>query len=350
MRKSLLSSVFELVGFAAVGLLFFVWLLGHKKNNILSGPQSENITAQASVGMDEAPERRTIFDEPIKVTERTKRSKYKGSNSSNEPIEVYEAAVTPPRPSVKRERRSSSSASVAVRRASAVRSWKGVHRDEQFSWDAYTRYAEEVAILSKEYGLYPEVFMARIIAYSYDFIEHPGQTPADNNMTAMRSPKTKDRAMFRSASESLKAYAVVNAGEIKKLSADGAIAKFDRAWTVRKIIQKYSFISDLGKEVRKREDYAGLMGSASRISEEEVYNYELEGEAINMVSSVEEKVRKNRAAEQGFDSWEDYLEDLSPAEQAAAEQDAADETSAVSKKKSYNLSRRVDAKQLKRKQ
>ena len=345
MRKSLLSTVFELVGFAAVGLLFFVWFIGHKKNSTGSSwLNQENVTVHASTGMDEAPERRTIFDEPIKVSEGTSKKRYK--KEKKEPVEVYEAAITPRK--VKKEKRSAAP-EVVVKKATAIRNWKGVHRNEQFAWNAYTRFAEEVAELSDQYGLYPEVFMARIIAYSYDFVENPNYAPADNNMTAMRSPKTKDRAMFRSVSESLKAYAVVNAGEIKKLSADGAIAKFDRAWTVRKIIQKYSFISDLNKETRNHEDYGGLMGSASKISDEEAYDYELEGEAIRMVSTVEEQVRKNKAQDEGYDNWQDYLEDLTEEEQAQVEQNAADETSAVSKKKSYNLSRRVDAKQRKRK-
>lgn len=346
MRKSLLSTVFELVGFAAVGLLFFVWLLGHNKN--VGEQVQEGLTIQAGVGMDKAPERKTIFDEPIKVSEKNSRERYKKPKKTSEPVETYEASIYAPRPKVKKESRSASPSSVAVHSASAIRNWKGVHRDEAFSWNAYTRFAEEILELSEEYGLYPEVFMARIIAYSYDYIENPNHTPADNNMTAMRSPKTKQRALFKSVSESLKAYAVVNAGEIKKLSAEGAVAKFDRAWTVRKIIEKNAFISDMGKSTRDHRGYSGLMGSASKISEAEIYDYELEGEAVHMVSTVEESVRKNEAKDQGFDSWEDYLEDLSEAEQVKVEQKAASKTSAVSTKKSYSLGRRVDAKQKKR--
>lgn len=347
MKKSLLSTVFELVGFAAVGILFFVWFIGHNKNNTDGLQQNKDgITVQAGVGMDAAPERRTIFDEPIKVSGSTSKRDYKKPKKGDRSVETYEASIYTPKP--RKNDRSASTSSVAVRSASAIRDWKGVHRDEAFSWNAYARFSEDVLELSEEYGLYPEVFMARIIAYSYDYIENSNHTPADNNLTAMRSPKTKKRAMFRSVSESLKAYAVVNAGEIKKLSADGAIAKFDRAWTVRKIIEKHAFISDLGKDVRDHENYSGLMGSASKISEEEIYDYELEGEAINMVSNVEKKVRKNKAKEEGFDNWEDYLEDLSEEEKETVEQEAASKTSAISTKKSYNLSRRVDAKQRKR--
>lgn len=349
MRKSLLSTAFELVGFAAVGLLFFVWLLGHKKNSNNLFQNKEGVTVQAGVGMDEAPDRRTLFDEPIKVSESTARKKDRKASNREKAVETYEASVYTPPPRVKKESKRSTAPSVGVRSASAVRNWKGVHRDESFAWGTYTRFADEVLELSEEYGLYPQVFMARIVAYSYDFIENPNFTPADNNMTAMRSPKTKDRALFRSVTESLKAYAVVNAGEIKKLSADGAVAKFDRAWTVRKIIEKHAFISDLSRDVRDHEGYSGLMGSASKLSEAEIYDYELEGEAINMVSNVEKSVRKNKATEKGFDSWEDYLDDLDEEEKETVEQEAASKTSAVSKKKAYNLGRRVDAKQRKRK-
>ena len=204
---------------------------------------------------------------------------------------------------------------------------KGAHRDESFAWLCFDRFGSDVVELSNQYGLHPEVMMARIIAYTYEYMDHPRKDLADNNFTAMKKPKGKGRAIFERASESLKAYAVVNAGEVNKLSAEGAIAKHDRAWTMRKLIEKYEFIADLGAE--KVQSYKGKVGAANDFDEKTTYKHEVAGETIKMVSSVEAKVRKRRAKEAGFESWDDYMESLPEGRRIEQEDNIRDITAAI---------------------
>lgn len=348
MQKSLLGSVIQTAGFATIGFLFFVWYLGHQKNTQPYQISAEESSyARAEAGM--VSPNRTVDREAVESSY-AKSGDYAGRGISlpervtreTEPY-VSRPATTERESSVYRNRESRSTA----REANTVRSWKGVHRDESYAWLCFERFGREVVSLSAEHGLYPEVFMARIIAYAYEFTEDPRANPADNNFTALPHPKSGDRALFRTPEESLKAYAVVHAGEVARLSREGAIAKNDRAWTMRKIIDSYAFVSNLAAETADRDGYRGRIGTANKKSEEANYQREVVGEAMKMVSSVDDIVKKRRAESAGYSNWEDYLDDLTEEERLAEEEKADAKTSAVSKKKAFNLSRRVDAKKQK---
>ena len=337
MKKSLLQNTIELFGFALVGMLFFVWFLGNQKNSnqhqfqntATLNAEVENYEAQAEeeivISSDEYTPRASKYEKPEPISGKAKSVEY-----------------TPVREKKKKERKVSNYTR-SKKNAESVRSWKGAHRDESFAWLCFDRFGSDVAELSDKYGLHPEVMMARIIAYSYEYTDHPRKDLADNNFTAMRKPKSKKRAIFEDPIESLKAYAVVNAGEINKLSPEGAIAKHDRAWTMRKLVEKYAFISDLSESSDK--SYSGKVGSANKFSAKEVYKHEYAGETIKMISSVEGKVKKRRAKDAGFESWDEYMESLPEGRRVEQEDNIKDVTAAIAKKKSFNLSRRVKAKE-----
>lgn len=340
MKKSLLQRFIELAGFAFIGLIFFVWFLGNQSNN--NGMQFLSSKVMKSEITSYDYNQSQAGDEDIVISSRD----YSGSASTyDRPQTVASNARTvdyvPVKPSTDRER-SVSDYTRNKENRTTVRSWKGSHRDESFAWLCYERFAEDVVALSKKKGLYPEVLMARIIAYSYEYTKDPRKGMSDNNFTAMRKPKAKERARFRSATESLKAYAVVNAGEVSRLSVEGAIAKHDRAWTMRKIIENYEFISNLSTNTSKK--YSGKVGRANEISKEDIYKHEYAGEAMKMTSSVERKVKKRRAKDAGYENWDKYLESLPEGKRVEQEDNVKAVTSAVSKKKSFNLARRVDAK------
>lgn len=350
MQRSLLSSVIQTAGFALIGFLFFVWYLGHQKNNPAAleiSPKTGDIAqAEARIPSNadekesaylESPSRpRSYSNQSIQAPEPVTRSaeSYNSRSSS-----VDRASLSPSN--------SRSGAAAAVQSATTIRSWKGVHRDESFAWLCFERFGQEVVALSKEHGLYPDIFLSRIIAYSYDYTKDPRVSPADNNVPALAHPKSDERALFRSAEESLKAYAVLHAGEVNRLSHEGAIGKNDRAWTMRKIIDGYPFVSNLAADLADRDAYRGRVGKANKASEQENYQREMVGEAIKMVSGVDDIVKKRRAESAGYSNWEDYLDDLTDEERAQQEEEASAKTSAISKKKAFNLSRRVNAKQRK---
>ena len=346
MQKSLLSSVIQTAGFAIIGALFFIWYMGHQKNTApleISPKETDISRAEISVtprpdskesrytetyaNSDDYANRRIKAPEPVTNT-------YESNRSSSATTDRASLA-----PSVNRSRSNTS-----VKKASAVRSWKGVHRDESFAWLCFDRFGQEVVNLSDKHGLYADVFLSRIIAYSYEFTKDPRVSPADNNFTALTQPKNKDRARFRSVEESLKAYAVLHAGEVKRLSREGAIAKNDRAWTMRKIIDGYTFVSNLNSD---HADYSGRIGRANKASEQENHQREMVGEAIKMVSTVDDIVKKRRAETAGYSNWEDYLDDLTDEERLQQTKAASSKTTAISKKKAFNLSRRVNAKKRK---
>lgn len=350
MQRSLLSSVIQTAGFAIIGFLFFVWYLGHQKNNPapleISPETAEIAQAEARIPSNtdeqgtaylESPSRRRAYSsQGIQAPEPVTRSSesYRSRSAS-----VDRASLSPSN--------SRSGAKAAVQSATSIRSWKGVHRDESFAWLCFDRFGREVVALSEEHGLYPDVFLSRIIAYSYDYTKDPRVSPADNNLPALAHPKSDERALFRSVEESLKAYAVLHAGEVNRLSHEGAIGKNDRAWTMRKIIDSYPFVSNLATDLADRNAYRGRVGKANKASEQENYQREMVGEAIKMVSGVDDIVKKRRAESAGYSNWEDYLDDLTDEEQAQQEEETAAKTSAISKKKAFNLSRRVNAKQRK---
>lgn len=339
MKKSLLQRFIELIGFAIVGLFFFVWFLGNQSNNGRLVHTSEVLRGEVT----EYEKYQTNDDqEDIVISS----SDYSGSASTYQrPRSVSGKAknvdYTPVR-EISKAKRTTSDYTRSKTNAQTVRSWKGSHRDESFAWLCFDRFGQDVVSLSDKHGLYPEVLMARIVAYSYEYTSNPKKGLADNNFTAMRKPKAKERARFRTPIESLKAYAVVNAGEVNRLSSEGAIAKHDRAWTMRKIIEKYEFINDLSAS--KPKSYKGKMGAANKISKEDVYKHEYAGEAIKMTSSVERKVKKRRAKDAGYGSWDAYLESLPEGKRVQQEDNVKEVTTAISKKKAFNLSRRVGAK------
>jgi hypothetical protein len=333
MAKGLL----QLIGFAVAGWFFFAWFVGHmqSREHTYQESFSDYPTAQAnagpysSKGADHYTERENNRTRPAaKFKQPTPLESYAREMPS---ADTYETAPAP------RATRAS-----AERAAIPVRDWKGAHRDTDFARICHERFGEEIAELSTQYGLYPQVFMARVIAYSYEFLERPGQDIADFNLTAMKQPNGPERARFRSAKESLRAYATVNAGEVKRLSADGALAKHDRAWTMRKIIENNRFVAAMGQTTSSA--YEGYVGPANEVSSETNHKREVVGEAVRIVSSVDNSVKKRRAKEAGFDSWEEYLESLPKELRDKQEESASAVISAVSKKKSMNLSRRVEAK------
>ncbi len=369
MRKSFLQSLIELAGFAAVGLMAAVWFVGYNKNK-LSGPThieessmfySDDETASFNDSYDNRRSRTSASER----NSRTLSSRDYSSKNLRQPKSISErtsanddwapAGSTGERSSSKKNSKTSSSR-IPVTAANAAapevviptRSWKGVHRNEPFAWHSFERFEKEIIDLSEEHGLYPQVFMARLIAYSYDFVESPGEVPVDNNLTAMKRPGTDERARFQDPLESLKAYAVVNAGEVSSLSPEGALAKHDRSWTMAQIIQRYDFIGSLGRIVGESPVYAGRMGPANKVSEEETMRREVMGEGVKMAASVDQVVREKKAKDAGYDNWEDFLEDLPEGQQEAQEKNATAVTSAIMKKKAFNLGRRVAAKKAKK--
>jgi hypothetical protein len=352
MRKSPFQVLLELSGFAFMGLLFFVWFFGYLRNEGLDGQGTLRAGIVDATGVDEADE--TGDAGLYELNDRPAKEEALGRNNSRSRLREPVPVATEKddfRPLGEAELRSRSAAEdrsaseTAAAPAAVLRSWKGVHRDGSFARRCYERYGDDVLELSNQHGLYPEVFMARIIAYSYDYMTDAARVPADNNLTAMKRPKVSERARFRSVLESLKAYAVVNAGEVTKVSFDGALAKHDRAWTMGKIIDDNSFILDMGRaSSAERSEYNGALGSASLASSEENYKLEMMGEAIKLTSKVEKKVKERQAKEAGYDGWEEYVADLPDEVKEKQQENTAAVISAVSKKKAHNLSRRVQAK------
>lgn len=344
MQKSLLGSVIQTAGFATVGFLFLIWFLGREQNSgaLVIAPEDPAMSRAEITGMSD-----TKLDRDYETSSYADARSYAGGALKAPRPVTRRAKASLSHATSKRERdirRSRSSERAVVREAAEVRSWKGVHRDESFAWRSFERFGREVVALSEEHGLYPDVFLARIIAYSYEYTSDPRVDPADNNFTALPHPRNEGRARFRSPEESLKAYAVFHAGEVNRLSREGAIGKNDRAWTMRKIIDNYAFVANLAQETGERDAYRGRVGAANKVSEEENYQREMVGEAIRMTASVDDIVKKRRAESAGYSNWEDYLDDLSEEERAEEREKAAAKTSAVSKKKAFNLSRRVRAK------
>lgn len=334
-----MRTVQQILGFALVGCLFFLWFAGHVKNEGSPQPAGLAEAGLGNAGRDQSEW--TGRDGDVVDSRDFSASGYSSSmrlprNVADDRREDDDAAAA--------VRPSASASRAVVRSATALRDWKGVHRDGNFARGCVDRFQKDVLALSKEYGLYPEVFMARIIAYSYDFVGYPQDDPADHNVVAMKRPDGEGRARFRSAREALRAYAVVNAGEITRLSADGALAKHDRKWTMRKIIESYAAVSALGRAAGSRDEYQGSLGSASLAPAEENDRLEWTGEATKMVSSVERKVKDEQARKAGYDNWEDYVVDLPDDVRRQEEEKAANATSAISKKKAFNLGRRVEAK------
>lgn len=347
MKKGLLSTVVEFAGFALAGVLFFVWFLGYNKNNnAVLGPNDESKVLRSEFGASYEATNASEYDHADYATLSSadyKGTSFKRPNPVSSKLKTYR-----PVSRTENENHTTATPRVSPQKLTVLRSWKGVHRDESYAWQCFNRFGKHVANLSEEYGLYPQIMMARIIAYSYEYISNPNDKLFDQNFTAMKRPKGEERARFKSSLESLKAYAIVNAGEITRLSASGAVAKHDRSWTMQKIIDKYAFISDLGKDAKEDSDYAGIVGKANKVSAKENYKREVKGEAIKMVSNIEDKVKKRRAKGAGFDNWEDYLENLPEEEKVKLEKEAASTISAISKKKAFNLSRRVGAKKRKK--
>ena len=333
--NKVLKFTFQLAGFTIVGLLFFVWYLGYRKNNasLFAAMDKGNNVLQANTTTNQLNTEEYSFSgsdyngpayaKPPKVA--NQKLGY-GSNTAGEPI--AEATASP-------------------NRVKTVRKWEGVHRDQPFADKSYERFGDLITELSEEHGLYPDVFMSRVIAYSYDFVLSPVQDPYDKNFTAMKKPDGTGRARFKNAFESLKAYAVVNAGEITRLSQEGALAKHERSWTMQKIIDNNLFIQKLNAKVPSLANYAGKIGKANDISEEAIYEKEVVGEAIKMTAKVDEGVRQKKAEEAGFTTWKEYMDELSEDEQIAEEKETKEIISAVSKKKALHLKRRVAAKKQK---
>lgn len=354
MKRGILSSVFQLLGFAFVGMIFFVWLLGHNENAVSLENDYQNSTLQSRIGDGKA-------DTDLKSSYRTPRAESSDALSSSDyagpeyerPKAVTKRGSSTTRPTTE-SKVSSSSPTAAAKSApliaSAIRDWKGVHRDMEYARNCFERFRDDVMNLSYEYGLYPQVFMARLIAFSYEYVDNPLENPTDNNFLAMKRPDGTSRARFEAIEESLKAYAVVNAGEIARLSAEGALAKHERAWTMRKIIENNTFVESLGELVMDGVYYTGTMGPANEVSEEENDEREIVGETLKMASKVDRAVKEQQAQDAGFDNWEDYLESLPEGQRADREKDASAITSAVLKKKSFNMRRRVNAKKHRRSQ
>lgn len=331
--SKILKFTFQLAGFTIVGLLFFVWYLGYRKNNpslfSASPNQKELLLGNTDTNFEEDTKMYSssdysgpLYSKPPRVA--NQKLGY-GSNTAGEPIAEATATASP-------------------NRLKSVRKWEGVHRDGPFAANSVERFGKIVAELSEEHGLYPDVFMARIIAYSYDFVLSPSQDPYDKNFPALKTPDGTGRARFKNAYESLKAYAIINAGEITRLSKEGAIAKHDRSWTIQKIIANYDAVAALVDEVPTLLHYAGEIGTANNLSEAEVYENEVVGETIKMATNVDNRVKEQQANTAGFDNWEEYMEDLPREQQIKKTEEAKDIATAVSKKKAIHLKRRVAAK------
>lgn len=361
MRKSFFSSVFELLGFATVGMIFFVWFLGNRGSNLL--PETEMHASgalQSRIGDNLRDDSAGdlggyALEDPGYNKNRTRSNsgfEKKSSFKSPRPVSgnSLESGSSTTRSSSANRSGTEERAGEATRQAEVVRNWKGLHRDESYAWNCYQRFGDEVARLSDEYGLYPEVFMARVITYSYDYVTDPRQDPADHNFTALKRPGDKNRAYFKNAEESLKAYAVVNAGEVSRLSVEGALAKHDRAWTLTKVIEDYAFVSDMAETAAAKGSYRGSVGPANDVSEEENYQREIVGETIRLATRVDKTVKERRAKDAGYDSWEDYLEGLPEGQRQKQQEEAAAVTSAVTQKKAMNLTRRVNAKKQNKKE
>ncbi len=319
------------MGFAFCGVLFFAWFSNQKSTVEKNGTNKAKVLkASAASGYTSG--------KGSNETMSFNSSDYSGPNYEKSSIPDIED------PGTAKAFRSEKPEGVGGVHATVVRSWKGVHRDVPFATLINDRFKKKVLELSDEYGLYPEVFMARIVAYSYDYVLSPERDPIDKNYTAMKRPNGDDRARFESVEESLKAYAVVNAGEITRLSPAGAIAKHERSWTMQKIIENNNFISNLAAKLRSTNTYAGMIGKSNKVSEEENEKREMIGEAISMVSKIEDKVKKQQAKSAGFDNWEDYVDELTEEEKDMQEKGATEKIAAVSKKKALHLKRRVAAK------
>jgi len=353
MRKSFLTTVFELIGFGTVGFVLLMWFLGQQGESGLPGLERHESGKLQSGLFDESGPRDAAgaiaaydLDDPGYATEGSRA--YKGVKY-RKPASMSKSGANQSASSNAGQPRTKRSAVVGGSSADALRSWKGVHRDEDFAWACYQRFGEDIMNLSEEFGLHPQVFLARVIAYSYDYVDNPKRNPTDNNFTALKRPEDKQRAAFSDPYESLKAYAVINAGEVKHLSAEGAVAKHDRAWTMNKLIEDYKFIGDLKDAVVARANYDGLMGPANEVSEEENYQRELVGETIRLTARVDDKVKERQAQEAGYDDWDAYLDALPEGQRQRQQEEAAGITSAVLQKKALNLSRRVNAKKSSRK-
>ena len=335
-------------GFTIVCLLGFVWFLGYTKNHGLpnffqaSTTQHRLDTPNAKVRpMDGSTESvmvsSTDYAGPAYIAppkEVTKKSDRYAGNTAGEVIKDYATNNS----TIGRNAAKKNSS------ARAIRSWKGVHRDASFAKASYERFGSLVSELSEEHGLYPEVFLARVIAYSYDFVTVPSLDPFDNNFTAMKAPNGSARARFRNAFESLKAYAIVNAGEVTRLSSEGALAKHDRAWTMRKIIDNHGYIKALGKGAGEKIAYKGQIGNANKVSNKKLYEREVVGEAIKMTATVDDVFKNKKAQKEGYNNWDDYVNDMEATDKSDVEKEAAEVITAVSKKKALNLKRRVSAK------
>ena len=352
MKNRAFKFALQFAGFTIVCMLAFVWFLGYTKNHGLpsfftkSDTEKQSSTEQLThaKSMDGSSESimvsstdyagPTYVAPPKTVTKRADR--YAG-NTAGEAITDYATTTTTSRTAKKTS---------APR---ALRNWKGVHRDGSFAKDSYERFGSLVSELSEDHGLYPEVFLARIIAYSYDFIPNPKLDPFDNNFTAMKAPNGSARARFRNAFESLKAYAIVNAGEVTRLSAEGALAKHERAWTMRKIIDNHNYIKALGKGAGNKTAYRGQIGNANKVSNKKLYEREVVGEAIKMTATVDDVFKNKKAQKEGYSNWDAYVGEMEANDKSNAEKKAAEVITAVSKKKALNLKRRVSAKKKKHK-
>jgi hypothetical protein len=335
-------------------MIFFVWLLGHNENTVSVDDSYQESTLQSRIGDREEDALR-----PSYRATRPDRSEALSSSDYAGPEYKRPKAVTKRENSARRSTAGSTHSSRSTARdaaapatyaATAIRDWKGVHRDAEYARQCFERFRDDVMNLSYQYGLYPQVFMARIIAFSYEYVSSPLEDPIDNNFLAMKRPGGESRARFEQVEESLKAYAVVNAGEILRLSAEGALAKHERAWTMRKIIENNAFVENLGELVMDGVYYTGHVGPANEVPEEENDAREMVGETLKMASKVERAVKEQQAQEAGFDNWEDYLESLPEGQRADREKNTSAITSAILKKKSFNMRRRVNAKKHRRSQ
>lgn len=346
----------ELAGFALIGLLFFIWMLGRNEQSNLQGNGfNEPATLSAGIGGKYAKKKNRNYEEETTIISSdayhgegfdAPTPVYSRKGNSESKYDDVESRGDYGKPSA-RSKKKKAKKTYKASSATAIRSWKGVHRDEDYARAYVREFQEDIMYLSNKYGLYPEVFMARVIAYSYDFVEQAGEIPMDNNLTGMRRPKGDGRALFESPKEALRAYAVVNAGEITRLSLEGAFAKHDRAWTMRKIAGNFEIERNLEERSSRRRSYTGLVGPANKLSSKESYQRELEGEMMDMYEKVDETVKSRRAKSAGFDRWEDYLENVPEDRRTLEEENTQEIINAVSRKKSLNLGRRVDAKKRK---
>ena len=329
MQNRALRFILQIMGFAFAGVVFFVWFLGNSTNASATETPNQKVM-KASFGFDSP---KSVFS-----NDEVSSSDYSGpgyEKPSYPDIDAPETAMA---------FRSEKPEDIEITAVKVVRSWKGVHRDLPFATLTNDRFKQLVLDLSDEFGLYPDVFMARIIAYSYDFVISPERDPLDKNFTGMQRPKSDERARFKNVEESLKAYAIVNAGEITRLSPAGALAKHERSWTMQKIIESNGFIANLNSKMRSEAVYKGMVSKVNKASEAENERREVIGETLQMVSKVENKIKQKKAQEAGYDNWEDYMDDMTEEEIVLTEKGAAKEIAAVSKKKSLHLKRRVAAK------